>query len=84
MSPSSRKQAADAPSWLPAGPKQILLAVVLVLAVGAAAFYVWRYQAAQPKPLPKSVYENMYKSMYGKQAAPPGAPRSATPGPGGR
>jgi len=71
MRKAADKSARSEQSWVPAGGKQILLAIVLVLAVGGAIAFVWRYQAAQPKPLPKSVYENMYKSMYGRQAAPP-------------
>lgn len=83
MNKQSKQQAADRP-WLPTDPKQILLAIVLVLAVGGAVAFVMRYQASQPKPLPKSVYENMYKSMYGRQqgqagGAQQGAPPAAPP-----
>lgn len=86
MSRRTSKAGRDPGGWLPTDPRQILVAVLLVLAVGASVAWVWRYQAMQPKPVPREKYEQMYRSMYGRQAAPPGAaeapPRGAAAPPG--
>lgn len=68
-------------SWLPTDPKQIALAIVLILLVVGAVAFVLRYQASQPKPLPKSVYEEMYRSMYGRPAGQSTAGQQGPVGP---